>query len=172
MKDQWYALRCKPRKEEVVWRQVRTQGFDAFYPRLKVQPVNPRSSKWRPYFPGYMFVRANIEEVGLSTFQWMPHAIGLVTFGEEAAVVPENLIQAIKRRVDEIAAAGGEVFDGLTGGDVVVISDGPFAGYEAIFDTRLPGSERVRVLLQLLNSQRRVPVELNAGQIQRRNRKK
>jgi len=55
---------------------------------------------------------------------------------------------------------------------VVVISDGPFAGYEAIFDTRLPGSERVRVLLQLLNSQRRVPVELNAGQIQRRNRKK
>jgi transcriptional antiterminator RfaH len=172
MKEQWYALRCKPRKEEIVWRQVRTQGFEAFYPRLKVQPVNPRSSKWRPYFPGYMFVRANIEEVGMSTFQWMPHAIGLVTFGDEAAMVPENLIHAIRRRVDEIAAAGGEVFDGLKGGDVVVISDGPFSGYEAIFDARLPGSERVRVLLQLLNSQRHVPVELNAGQIQRKNRKK
>jgi len=46
-----------------------------------------------------------------------------------------------------------------------VISDGPFAGYEAIFDARVPGSERVRVLLQLLNSQRQVPLELTAGQI-------
>ena len=168
MSIQWYALRCKPRKEEVVWRQVRSQGFESFYPRLRVNPVNPRSRKYRPYFPGYMFVQADIGEVGLSTFQWMPHAIGLVTFGEEAAVVPDNLIYAIKRRVDEISAAGGEVFDGLHQGDKVMISEGPFSGYEAIFDTRISGSERVRVLLQLLNSQRRVPVELDAGQIRRK----
>lgn len=168
MSDQWYALRSKPRKEEVVWRQLHTQGMEAFFPRLRVQPVNPRSRKWQPYFPGYLFVRVDIKEVGLSTFQWMPHAIGLVTFGDEAAVVPENLIHAIRRRADEIAAAGGEVFAGLKAGDAVLINDGPFAGYEAIFDARLPGSERVRVLLQLLNSQRRVPVELNAGQIRRK----
>jgi transcriptional antiterminator RfaH len=168
MNEQWYALRCKPRKEDIVWRQVRSQGFESYYPLLKVQPVNPRASKYRPYFPGYMFVRANLAEVGMSTFQWMPHAIGLVTFGEEAAVVPENLIQAIRRRVEEIAAAGGEVFHGLSQGDKVMINEGPFSGYEAIFDTRLPGSERVRVLLQLLNSKRQVPVELKAGQIRRK----
>jgi len=114
-----------------------------------------------------MFVQADIEEVGLSTFQWMPHALGLVCFGDEAAIVPENLIHAIHKRVDEIIAAGGELFDGLSQGDQVMISDGPFSGYEAIFDARLPGSERVRVLLHLLNSQRQVPVELDAGQIQR-----
>src|SRR5687768_6851823 len=99
----WYALRCKPRKEDVVWRQVRNQGFEAFYPLLRIQPVNPRSRKYRPYFPGYLFVRVDISEVGLSTFQWMPHAIGLVVFGDEAAVVPEYLIQAIQRRVEEIS---------------------------------------------------------------------
>ena len=168
----WYALRCKPRKEDVVWRQVRTQGFEAFYPLLRVQPVNPRSRKHRPYFPGYLFVRADISEVGLSTFQWMPHAIGLVVFGDEAAIVPENLIHAIQRRVEEISAAGGELFDGLNPGDKVMIDEGPFAGYEAIFDARIPGSERVRVLLQLLTSQRNVPVELNAGQIQRKKQQK
>jgi transcriptional antiterminator RfaH len=161
----WYALRSKPRKEDIVWRQVRTQGFEVFYPRLKVQPVNPRSRKVRPYFPGYMFVQADIEEVGLSTFQWMPHAMGLVTFGDEAAIVPENLVYAIRKRVEEIAVAGGELFDGLGRGDKVIISSGPFAGYEAIFDARIPGSERVRVLLQLLSSQRQVPVELDAGQV-------
>ena len=63
---------------------------------------------------------------------------------------------------------GGELFDGLNPGDTIVISDGPFAGYEAIFDARLPGSERVRVLLQLLNSQRQIPVELKAGQIKQK----
>jgi transcriptional antiterminator RfaH len=118
-----------------------------------------------------MFVQANIEEVGLSTFQWMPHAIGLVSFGDEVPVVPDNLIYAIQRRVSEIAAAGGELFDGLNRGDAVMINEGPCAGYEAIFDARLPGSERVRVLRQLLNSQRHVPVELNAGQIKRKSKK-
>jgi transcription antitermination factor NusG len=168
MTDHWYALRSKPRKEDVVWRQVRSQGFEVFYPRLRVHPVNPRSRKVRPYFPGYMFVKVDIEEIGLSTFQWMPHAIGLVCFGEEASIVPDNLIYAIQRRVEEIAEAGGELFDGLSSGDKVTISDGPFAGYEAIFDTRLPGSERVRVLLQLLNNQRQIPVELKAGQIRKK----
>jgi transcriptional antiterminator RfaH len=122
----------------------------------------------KPYFPGYMFVNVDIEQVGLSAFQWMPHALGLVCFGDEPAIVPENLVYAIKRRVEEIGAAGGELFDGLHKGDAVVISDGPFAGYEAIFDARVPGSERVRVLLQLLNSQRQVPLELTAGQIKQK----
>ena len=163
----WYALRSKPRKEEVLWRQLHAQEFEVFFPRLKVQPVNPRSRKLRPYFPGYMFVSVDIEVVGLSTFQWMPHAIGLVSFDGEPASVPENFIYAIRKRVEEIAAAGGELFDGLKQGDPVNISSGPFSGYEALFDTRLPGSERVRVLLKML-SDRRIPIELNAGQIERK----
>ena len=164
----WYALRSKARKEEVVWRQVRTAGFEIFYPRIKVQPVNPRARKLKAYFPGYMFVHVDIEQVGMSAFQWMPHAMGLVCFGDEPAIVPDNLIHAIRRRVEEISDAGGELFDGLNPGDTIIISDGPFAGYEAIFNARLPGSERVRVLLQLLNNQRQIPIELKAGQIKQK----
>ena len=167
---QWYALRSKPRKEEILWRQLRAQEFEVFFPRIRVHPVNPRSRKLLPYFPGYMFVNVNLEEVGLSTFQWMPHAIGLVSFDGEPSTVPENLIYAINKRVEEIAAAGGEFFDGIKPGDTVKINTGPFAGYEAIFDARLPGSERVRVLIQML-SDRRVPVELRAGQVEQKKRK-
>jgi len=166
----WYALRSKPRKEDVLYRQVINRGFEAYYPRMKVQPVNPRSRKLRPYFPGYMFVQADIETVGLSTFQWMPHASGLVVFGDEPAPVPESLIAAIRKRVDEINAAGGELFDGLHQGDKIQIFDGPFAGYEGIFDARLPGTERVRILLQLLGDKRIVPVELRAGQIRKKDK--
>lgn len=167
MSSHWYALRTKPRKEEIVWKQARDQGVDVFYPRLRVTPVNPRSRKIRPYFPGYLFVQTDLEATGLSTFQWMPHAIGLVSFGGEPALVPDHLVYAIRQRVEEIASAGGELFDGLKQGDTVRISYGPFEGYEAIFDTRLPGNERVRVLLAFINSARKVPVELEASQIQK-----
>lgn len=167
MSEHWYSLRAKPRKEDIVWRQAASQGYETYYPRLRVHPVNPRSRKIKPYFPGYLFVRADLEKVGTSVFQWMPHTLGLVAFGGEPAIVPDNLIQAIQERVQAVNAAGGEIFDGLKTGDVVRISDGPFIGFEAIFDARLPGSERVRVLLEFLGNRRQVAIELNAGQIER-----
>jgi transcriptional antiterminator RfaH len=166
----WYALRSKPRKEEVLWKQLLAREIEVFFPRMRVHPVNPRSRKLRPYFPGYMFVQVDLEEVGLSRFNWMPHAIGLVSFDGEPATVPDNLIHAIRKRVDEIAAAGGEFYDGLQPGDPVRISSGPFAGYEAIFDESLPGNERVRVLIQML-SDRHIPVELKAGQVRRKKKR-
>jgi transcription antitermination factor NusG len=163
----WYALQSKPNKEDALYQQLDSQGIDVFYPRIRVTPVNPRSKKVKPYFPGYMFVYTDIEKVGISTFQWMPFARGMVSFDHEPATVPEGLIHAIRRKIDEVNAAGGEVFNGLHKGDSVLIHEGPFAGYEAIFDLRLPGSERVRVLIKLL-SQRQVPVEMHAGQIRQK----
>ncbi|MCJ7534773.1 MAG: transcription termination/antitermination NusG family protein [Anaerolineales bacterium] len=171
MAESWYALRSKPRKEEVLWQQLLARGIDVFFPRIRVNPVNPRSRKLRPYFPGYLFVQVDLEAEGLSKFNWMPFAIGLVSFDGEPATVPENLIHAIRARVEEIAAVGGEFYDGLQSGDPVRISSGPFAGYEAIFDARLPGSERVRVLIQMLTD-RNIPVELKAGQVERKNKRK
>jgi transcriptional antiterminator RfaH len=166
---QWYALRSKPNKEEAAWQQARARGFETYYPRFRVRTVNPRARQIRPYFPGYLFVKADLAAVGSFVFQYLPHSAGLVSFGGEPAPVPEALVQAMHSRLGEIAAAGGEVFHGLKSGDSVLIHHGPFAGYEAIFDARLSGGERVRVLLEMLGG-RRVPVELNAACIQRAKR--
>lgn len=162
----WYALRSKPRKEEALWGQLLGSSFATFYPRLRVHPVNPRARKVVPYFPGYMFVNADLEEVGSSTFNYMPFSIGLVSFGGEPAPVSETLIRDLSRRLHEIVDAGGVLFDGLSPGDPVWIREGPFSGYGALFDARLTGTDRVRVLLQML-SDRYVPVELEAGWIEK-----
>ncbi len=164
MTSHWYALKSHPHKEELLFHQVGARGFESYYPRIRVQPVNPRSRKIRPYFPGYMFVRVDLDAVGVSVFQWMPYASGLVSFGGEPAVVPDILITTLEEKMRSIAAAGGELFDALKPGTLVRIQGGPFEGYEGIFDSRLPGSERVRVLLKMLNNQS-VKVELPAGQI-------
>jgi transcription antitermination factor NusG len=166
----WYAIQSKPNKEDALYSQLESQGFEVFYPCIRVHPINPRSKKIRAYFPGYMFVNVDLEKVGISTLQFMPFARGMVAFEHEPATVPVVLLQAIRKRVQEVNIAGGEVFDGLQKGDSVMIQEGPFAGYEAIFDVRLPGSERVRVLIKLL-SQRQVPVELAVAQIKQQQRK-
>lgn len=164
MSINWYAIQSKPNKEDALHKQLLLQDIEVFYPRIRVNPVNPRAKKVKAYFPGYLFVHVDLEVIGVSTLQWMPFARGMVSFDNEPAMVPDHLLSAIRGRISEVNAAGGEVFDGLHKGDTVYIQDGPFAGYEAIFDLRLPGSERVRVLIELL-SKRQVPVELRAGQI-------
>lgn len=169
MAASWYALQSKPNKEDALNEQLLNQGIEVFYPRIRVNPVNPRARKIKPYFPGYMFIKADLETVGLSTIQWMPFSRGMVIFDQEPAPVPDFLIEAIKRKVEQVNAAGGEIFNGLNKGDEVTIEEGPFAGYEAIFDLRLPGSERVRVLIKLL-SERQVPVEIHVGQIRQKKR--
>jgi len=163
----WYAIRSKPNKEVVLWRELLARGFECFYPHLQVKPVNPRSRTCRPYFPGYLFLNTDLEQVPLSTFQWMPFSVGLVSFDGVPGTVPLDLLQAIRRHVEQINAAGKRLSSGLKHGDLVVIHSGPFDGYEAIFDTQLPGSERVRVLLKILNV-RELRVELPAGQLQKK----
>jgi transcription antitermination factor NusG len=163
----WYALHSHPHKEDLLWKQVQAHDIEGFYPRIRVSPVNPRSRKIRPYFPGYLFVRTDVEVIGTSVFNWMPYSTGLVTFGGEPAIVSDALIIAVKQRILQVEHAGGELFDGLHSGDPVVIQDGPFEGYEAIFDMRIPGSERVRVLMKML-SDRRIPIELRAAQIRKK----
>ena len=164
MTYRWYAIRSNPRSEDFLADQMQTRRIDFFNPQIRVQPVNPRAKKIKPYFPGYLFVRLDLEKMPASSMQNIPGAAGLVTFGGEAADVPDSLIRAIQQRIDGINNAQGEFLDAVRSGEPVVIASGSFAGYEAIFDARLPGSDRVRVLLQLLND-RQVLVDLLSGQI-------
>jgi transcription antitermination factor NusG len=165
----WYALHSKPRNEELLFEQLSLRKIETFYPRIRVQTVNPRARKVRAYFPGYVFVHVDLDTIGYSTLQWLPGATGLVSFGGEPASVPDGLIGAIRHKVERINGLGGELFDGLKPGDAVVIQAGPFSGYEAIFDEQISGNERVRVLLKLLQK-RLVPVELPAGQVERKDK--
>jgi transcription antitermination factor NusG len=163
----WYVIHSHPNKEDLLWEQILARGFECFYPRVRVHPTNPRARKIKAYFPGYLFVRTDLLASGISVFQWMPFATGLVSFGGEPSTVPDSMVHSIRQRIGEIADAGGVLFEGLNRGDTVVIHSGPFAGYEAIFDLRLPGTERVRVLLKML-SERRIPMEMDAGQIEKK----
>ncbi|MGE5378440.1 MAG: transcription termination/antitermination protein NusG [Bacteroidota bacterium] len=165
----WYVIRSKPNKEEFLAEQLSSYGIRVFYPRIRVKTVNPRARKLKAYFPSYLFVNADLETISISTLHWMPGAVNLVSFDGEPASVPDMLIAAIERQVEYINASQKNMLNELKPGDLVKIQDGPFAGYEAIFDSQIPGRERVRVLLNYLQN-RQVPVELGEKQIERSKR--
>lgn len=166
MSISWYAMRSKPNKEDFLAGQLEAYGVEVFFPRLRIMPVNPRSRKVRPFFPNYLFVHVDLDAVNVSTLRWMPGASGVVSFDGEPASVPDPLIVALERQLDLLNAASRELTKDLKSGDPVTVLDGPFAGYEAIFDVRLSGHDRVRVLLNFLQA-RQVPVELRSRQIRR-----
>ena len=165
----WYAIRSKPNKEDFLSGQLKAHGLEVFFPVLLIKPVNPRSRKIRPYFPNYLFLRVVLDVINVSDLQWMPGASNLVSFDGVPASVPDSLIDALRKQMDH----HNEVFANQTKnfevGDAVVIQDGPFAGYDAVFDANISGEDRVRVLLNLLQG-RKIPIEIKGRQIRRAKR--
>lgn len=137
-------------------------GF--FYPTIQVRPVNPRSRKVKPYFPGYLFLHADLSETDSSILNWMPGTVGLVDFDNNPAVVPDNLIAAIRQHVDKLNRSGFTSAR-FQRGEAVRVVEGAMAGLKGIFDLNLPGSQRTRVLLKILG-EHYTRVELPIGIIE------
>ena len=166
MSQSWYALRVKPHKERAVAGYLQLREATFYAPFIRVKPVNPRSAKERPYFPGYLFVQADLETLGQQTFSWIPGTRGLVTFGEEPAIVPDHLIHELQQRLERLNAQGGVEQVAFQKGEPVQVVSGPFAGYEAVFDMQLSGKERAQVLMRFLSDHPQ-PVKLNVADIQK-----
>ena len=162
----WYVLRSKSGKEPQLAGHAMDRGFTIYYPKLTVNPVNPRSRKTQPYFPGYMFVHADIKLVGMTAFTWMPYSLGLVSFGGEAARVPDAVIHGLRRQIEAINETHKDEFKGLRPGDAVEVLHGPLRGYKGIFEAGLSGRDRVKVLLTVLH-ENFVSVEMSVSDLVR-----
>lgn len=153
MSNAWYVIRSKPNKEAYIASQLDAKNIEHFYPFLCVTPVNPRSRRIKPYFPGYLFLRVDLENCDhIPSVQWMPGAVGLVCFDGKAAQVPDGLIASIKQKL----CMEGEKYKAehrFSAGDKVRVLDGPFMGYEGIFNAHLSGTDRSRVFIECLRGQ-------------------
>jgi transcription elongation factor/antiterminator RfaH len=159
MPSAWYVLHCKPNKEDILHQQLLYWDVEHYYPILKIKPVNPRCRKNRPFFPGYMFVYMDLYQQQKSfMINWLPGADSLVSFGGQAAEVPDHLIYSLKKKISKVDE---EYLSENTfqKGDKIIITCGPFEGYEGIFDVRLTGKERAQVLIEFLKG-RSVKIEV------------
>jgi transcriptional antiterminator RfaH len=163
--NNWYVMHSKPQKEALLRERLRVQRIEVYLPSMRVKPVNPRARKEQPFFPGYLFIHVDLERIPVSELRRIPGATGIVCLGGEPAIVEDSLIQTIEKQIASIREKNSQSNDHFKYGDWVVINDGPFADYRAMFDCRLPGQARARVLLELLQGQK-VRLELSAQQLQ------
>jgi transcriptional antiterminator RfaH len=159
----WYLVHTKPRQEDVALANLQRQGYECYLPRMRIERIRRRKLEiaTEPMFPRYLFIRLDSSDQGKS---WSPirSTLGvsqLVHFGARAARVDDALVELLRQR--EQAMPLDAMFNS---GDSVVITDGPFAGIEAIYQTA-DAERRAFILLEILSKP--VSMQIDTGRLRK-----
>jgi len=152
----WYALYTKPHKEHQVAGILQSKGFETYLPTIQVRKNGRRKTK--PFFSCYLFVHMDPADA-LPEVRWTPGLRRIVSFGDSPAVVPDGAISLIRRRLAEMGElnCSGCRFKS---GERVVIKEGPFKDFEAVFDRALSSRDRAVVLVDVLGRWTRCEVDV------------
>ncbi len=147
----WFLVRSKPRQESVALTHLARQGYESYLPLFATEKLVRRKPTvvQEPMFARYLFVRLDTSGNGQS---WSPirSTVGvseLVCFGSRPARVDAALIATLRERETAQQADPDALF---AAGDSVRITEGAFAGLEAIYQMN-DAEGRAMVLLDLLS---------------------
>ncbi len=118
---------------------------------MNIENHNP--CKTIPFFPRYIFVNVDYDLIIDPKIKWMPGVVKVVSFDSQPAIVSDEIIYQLQKRIDENEIKKNKKISKFKKGDPITIVEGPFAGYSGIFDLNLSGGERVKILIKLINDQ-------------------
>jgi transcription antitermination factor NusG len=144
----WAVLAVKPRKEDFSLSFLRKEGFDAYCPKLK---VSGRREPTQPLFPGYVFAFLS-PKMELPAVRFFPGIRKPLIFGEQVACLEPGLIERWQAREGGRGYITPDPPPGLKVGQKVRFKEGVFIGLEGTVIENLPSRERVRVLLDYLET--------------------
>ena len=160
-KANWFAVVTKPRQEQIALENLQRQGFECFLPMAE-NPYQRRSKKQQkiiePLFPRYLFLKAIAESQNLAPVRSTQGVIGMVRFGTELAVIPEQIIDAIKQRITPETGLIKIQAIQIKPGDKVKVFDGPLSGLTGIVQEK-NSDRRTIILMELLGRPTKVQVE-------------
>lgn len=147
----WYLVRTKTGKERWVRDQLAKMVPEVFLPLLKAKA--PRWGRMTnsigPLFPCYVFARFELQAKYFEV-KYMAGVRGIVSAGADPLAVPRDIVTEIRRRgVDDVVEIAEKPFDQ---GERVMVVEGPFRGFEAIFQRYLSSTERVAILLNAVEA--------------------
>jgi transcriptional antiterminator RfaH len=159
MGSRWYIVRTKPRAEYLAAEELGRDGFETFFPRVK-RPHNRISHADTPLFPGYLFLRCELDGDGRSSFQQGQHVLGWVSFDGEIPSIPDEVVSALRERAAVIDSGGGLWRRYQPGEKVRIVSNKIESLAEVIEEAKTPQA-RVKVLLSFMGRlvQAQVPWE-------------
>jgi transcriptional antiterminator RfaH len=153
----WYVAQCAPLKEGQAATALRDRlALEVYAPKL----VKRRAGESREvyFFPGYLFVRADLGEVSLSRINSTPGVVHLLDLGGLPHCLLAGIVDDIRARVDALND-GKLALHRFEPGEAVRLEDGAFKGLEAIFVGHSTVRQRVKVLLEFLGQPRELDVD-------------
>jgi transcriptional antiterminator RfaH len=152
----WYVVHTRPRQEERALENLTRQGYCAWMPWIEVEKIRRGriTQVQEPMFSRYLFIQ--LDQV-ISNWGPIRSTLGvskLVSFGNQAATVPDKLIDLLRQSPANIAQSL------LNKGDRVEFVSGPLRGVQGIFEEK-DGERRAMVLIELLSKAHliEVPIE-------------
>jgi transcriptional antiterminator RfaH len=152
---QWYVVYCQPLKERQAARALTdVLELPVFLPEItrRFRGQVERTM----FFPRYLFVRVNLQEVPLNRLNMMPGVQELLRFGGMLQPIPSNVVEAILQQLEHLNAEGGLPLHDFEPGESVRFKKGPLQGLDAIFVGSTRSCDRVRILIEFLGQLREV----------------
>ncbi len=91
----------------------------------------------------------------------MPGIRSIASFGEKPAIVADEIVELIRRRLENMDELG---WSRLKQGDRVRIVSGPLRDLDAVFDQPLSQADRVRILVDVVG--RMTPVNIDYSRLE------
>ncbi|HHB1474139.1 TPA: transcription/translation regulatory transformer protein RfaH [Yersinia enterocolitica] len=145
----WHLLYCKRGQLLRAKEHLERQEVNCWTPIVTIEKImrGKRIETTEALFPNYLFVEFDPEHIHTTTISATRGVSHFVRFGVQPAVIPATVISEMQSHTtDKIIAP--EI---PTPGDTVIITEGVFAGLQAIY-TEPDGEARSMLLLNMLNS--------------------
>ena len=147
MLKNWIVVRSKPRSEKIAYAQLKEKEIEAYLPLLKERRKWSDRKKWVefPLFSSYLFAKIEIKN---SIFVLQTNGVSsLVKFGEEIAIVRDDVVNAIKLAIDGgYQLTPAEYF---IAGNAVEVIEGPMRGVKGIV-AQLKGKDRLVIKIDAI----------------------
>ena len=144
----WYIIRTEPQADFLAASELINAGFEIFSPRVKSNQAK-NIPLFAPLFPGYLFLKWDIEGEGKPSFHGAPHVSGWVNFEGVSPAVPDKVITELANRVEHINNEGG-LWRRFEPGDKVRVVSGTLDGLGEVVEYSSSPQSRVRVLMQFM----------------------
>ena len=158
----WYLIYTKPRQEKCALQNLEQQGYQCYLPLLPKEKLRQGAVALseEPLFPRYLFIKLAQDFMAKS---WSPirstkGVSRLVRFGAEPAKIDDALVDLLRAHEASVLSEPERLFNP---GELVQLTEGPFAGIEGIYQMA-DGDRRVMVLIELMSKKVAVPVEMGA----------
>ena len=166
----WYLIHTKPRQELIALENLSRQDYECYMPTLAVEKLVKNQIKvvQSPLFPRYIFINLSQD---IQSKSWAPirSTIGvtrMVSFGGHPAKVDGQIINDLRAEEARLKQSPEHLYES---GDQVLITQGAFAGIEAVFKMK-DGDKRVMVLIEMMSKPVSLPLQVSSIRLIDRNR--